>query len=778
MPLGLRDTTPAAEMPEPRVPAPLPAAEPRRALDSPRFLLLVILVLIGALAGFVWMARRSSDLSPMFLSEVVLYALSAIDLTMLLVLAFVLARNIVKLVVERRRALPFARFRAKLVAALLAMTLVPAVLVSIIGSEVIRTSADRWFSAPVDEVVAGASQIASDFYAERRADVVARAERIAQTMPPASVAQGDVPALQRALEPELRTSRARLVEIYRMAAPPAEGPGRGGAASAAPADVELLVGLETSSLPRDHVRASAARLALRAASGGRTEASEDPIDSGGVLARAAAPLRDASGRVIGAVVAAEHLDASVAESARRITIAYEQYTQAKVLRGPLQLVYVTFFLMMTLVILVSATWLGLYVAKRITKPVQQLAEGARAIGAGRLDHRIEPQSADELGSLVDAFNSMAAELRGSQRRLERSRLDLERKNLEVEERRRYIATVLDRIATGVVSMDANGSITTLNGAAARLLEIAPSAVGQSAFDLFTRDDLKPLRPLLAATIDRPHEPTAQEVTIGREGREIHLAAAATALVGAGGVVEGRVLVVDDVTPLIRAQRVAAWRDVARRLAHEIKNPLTPIQLSAERMKRHFRDAPPNARALVDECTTAIVTEVEALKNLVDEFAQFARMPAPRTVPSDLNALVDDALALYAGLFPQISLVRDFDRELPPVRVDAEQIRRVVINLVDNAIEALTASGLPEPAVTLSTQYDAANGLARLVVTDNGPGISPADRDKLFMPYYSTKLRGSGLGLAIVRRIVAEHGGNIEAADASPRGTRFVIELPV
>jgi two-component system, NtrC family, nitrogen regulation sensor histidine kinase NtrY len=767
MALGLRDTLPAGDSPGPSVPPPAPPAEPRRALDSPRFLVVIILILIAGLAFFVWMARRSTDLSPMFLSEVVLYALSAIDLTMLVVLGFVLARNILKLVVERRRALPFARFRAKLVAALLAMTLVPAVLVSIIGSEIIRTSADRWFSAPVDEVVAGANQIAGDFYAERRGDVVARVERLADTVPAPMLAPGDVPALQAMLGPELRTTRARLVELYRIAAGPSGA-----------SDVELVVGVETPSLPRDHVRASAAWLALRAVTSGRTEASEDVLDSGGVLVRAAAPVRDGEGRLAGAVVAGEHLDASVAENARRITTAFEQYNQAKVLRGPLQGVYVSFFVMMTLVILVSATWLGLYVAKRITRPVQQLAEGARAIGAGRLDYRIEPQSDDELGSLVVAFNTMAAELRGSQRRLDKSRVDLERKHLEVEERRRYIATVLDRIATGVVSMDADGAVTTINGAAARLLQVTPGVVGQSAFDLFAREDLRPLRPLVAATVDRPHEPTAQEVTLGREGREIHLAAAATALVGADGFVEGRVLVVDDVTPLIRAQRVAAWRDVARRLAHEIKNPLTPIQLSAERLKRHFRDAPPNARALVDECTTAIVTEVEALKNLVDEFAQFARMPAPRTVPTDLNALVDDALTLYAGLVTHIALERAFDASLPQVRVDPEQIRRVVINLVDNAIEALTSSGATEPTVRLSTAYDGANSLVRLVVADNGPGIPPADRDKLFMPYYSTKLRGSGLGLAIVRRIVAEHGGNIEAADESPRGTRFSIELPV
>jgi len=644
------------------------------------------------------------------------------------------------------------------------------VLVSIIGSEIIRTSAERWFSAPVDDVLAGANQIAGDYYAERRADIVARAERLAHTIPPGALTDADVPALQALLSAELRTSRARVVELYRLAPAPAGG-------TTGP-DAALVVSIETPALPRDHVRASASRLAVRAATGGVTETAEDAVDSGGLLMRAAAPLRDASGTVVGAVVAGEHLDDAVAGHARRITTAYEQYNQARVLRGPLQGVYLSFFLMMTLVILVSATWLGLYVAKRITRPVQQLADGARAIGAGRLDYRIEPENADELGSLVEAFNTMAAELRGSQRRLDRSRVELERKHLEVEERRRYIATVLDRIATGVVSMDPEGGVTTINGAAARLLELDQDAVGQSAFELFARADLLPLRPLLAATVDRPHEPTAQEVTIGREGREIHLAAAATALVGAGGHVEGRVLVVDDVTPLIRAQRVAAWRDVARRLAHEIKNPLTPIQLSAERLKRHFRDAPPNARSLVDECTTAIVTEVEALKNLVDEFAQFARMPAPRTVPSDLNALVEDALSLYAGLFPHIAIERALDQSLPPVRIDTEQIRRVMINLIDNAIEALNASGAEAPAVRVATSHDAANGVARLVVADNGPGIPAADRDKLFMPYYSTKLRGSGLGLAIVRRIVAEHGGSIEAADETPRGTRFVIELPV
>jgi nitrogen fixation/metabolism regulation signal transduction histidine kinase len=224
--------------------------------------------------------------------------------------------------------------------------------------------------------------------------------------------------------------------------------------------------------------------------------------------------------------------------------------------------------------------------------------------------------------------------------------------------------------------------------------------------------------------------------------------------------------------------------VARRLAHEIKNPLTPIQLCAERMRRHFGSAPPAARALVEECTTTIVGEVESLKNLVDEFAQFARMPAPRAVPSDLNSVLGDTLALYKDLFHEVRIERRFAEGLPAIRVDVEQIRRVVINLVDNAVEALGGgaaaarpSGEP-PTIVVGTHPDAANGVVRLTISDNGPGISAADRDKLFMPYYSTKRRGSGLGLAIVRRIIAEHGGSIEVTDNVPTGTVFTIELPM
>jgi two-component system nitrogen regulation sensor histidine kinase NtrY len=375
--------------------------------------------------------------------------------------------------------------------------------------------------------------------------------------------------------------------------------------------------------------------------------------------------------------------------------------------------------------------------------------------------------------LVEAFNSMAEELAGSRRKLERSAIDLERKTQEAEGRRRYIETILERIATGVVTIDAEGAVATVNAAAGRLLGLGPDALGQRAADLFARDDLAPLSAMLSTARGSSGAVPAQEVALLREGRDLHLAVVASPLPSEGAAAQGRVLVFDDVTPLIRSQKVAAWREVARRLAHEIKNPLTPIQLSAERLRRHFGAAPAPTLAFVDECTTTIIAEVESLKGLVDEFSQFARMPAPKAVPTPLHPLLDATLTLYDGLFAEVRIERRYAPELPLVRVDPEQIRRVVINLIDNAIEAMERRG----HITVETSLSTADTLVRIVIADDGPGIPIGDRDKLFLPYFSTKRRGSGLGLAIVRRIIAEHGGAIDVGDNLPRGTRFTIELP-
>ena len=756
----MRPTLPAR-----KTPVRQSAVERRPLRDNPRLILLGIVALIAALVAMTVLADQSAEMNPDFLTEVVVYALSAGVLMMLIALVFVLARNIVKLVVERRRGLPFSQFRAKLVLALLGLTIVPSVLVLLVGGQLIRNSTARWFAAPLETILKSASAVAQEYYRGRQVEVAAHAARIAQEVPLEALRTGNVAAIRRAIEADVRQGRVALVEVYQI---------RGGAP-------RPVVAVESPGLARLRNRGSADRLAARIASGSSDVTAHDALDDGGDLVRAGRLVRDGAGAPAGVVIASDLL--LVAQHSRRINEAYEGYMKLLVMRPALEGVYLSIFLMMTLMILISATWIGMYLAKRITRPIQALAAGAREIGAGRLDHRIEPETRDEFGSLVEAFNTMAGELAASQRKLERSRLDLERKHQEVEERRRYIETVLERIATGVVSIGPEGQIETVNSAAVRLLGVDAGVTGRPAEEVFDRDDLRPLQQIVRRAQGSPGGPPAQEVALTRDGREVHLTAAATQLQAEGSAPAGTVLVFDDVTPLIRTQRVAAWRDVARRLAHEIKNPLTPIQLSAERLRRQFAGAPPNARALIDECTSTIVTEVDSLKQLVDEFAQFARMPAPRAVPMDLNAVLSEITALYAGLFKHIVLERRFAEALPMVRIDAEQIRRVIINLVDNAVEALggAAAGLrPDgsaPSIELATGHDAVNGVVRVTVSDNGPGIPPEDREKLFLPYYSTKRRGSGLGLAIVRRIIAEHGGAIDVADNVPSGTLFTIELP-
>ncbi|MBI2189331.1 MAG: HAMP domain-containing protein [Acidobacteria bacterium] len=764
MALRLRETParPKPVAPPPRRSAAPPRRRPFR--DNTRLLLAGIAVLVAALVSLLALASRSATLAPDFLTEVVLYALSATNLTILVALGFVLARNIVKLLVEKRRALPFAHFRAKLVAVLLGMTLVPAVLVLLVGSELIRNSVDRWFNAPMDDVLSSANAIAGDYYQERQRLVGAEAERLARALGGLDLASSPAAAVRAVVAQDVEQQRLGRVDVYRLE-------------SAAGVERPLLipvVDVRNPSLPAPPTSGSTLRLAEQAAGGGDTTPSVQQLPDGGDLIQTAIAIPSSgNARPQGVIVASEYIASAFATRARRMTQAYEDYQQLRVLKQPLAGVYLSFFLMLTLMILVAATWMGLYIAKRITRPVQMLAAAANEIGAGHLDHRVEPETRDEFGSLIEAFNRMASDLSTSRRRLERSSIELEHKHRDVEARRRYVETILERIATGVVSVDTGGRVRTLNSAAARLLGLAATVCGLPVQSAFGSPELRPLAILIDEAARSREEALPQEVAIVRDGRELHLAVMTTPLRREDGVSDGLVLVIDDVTPLIRAQKVAAWREVARRLAHEIKNPLTPIQLCAERLRRHFTGAPEQTRALVDECTGTIVGEVESLKGLVDEFSQFARMPAPRAMATDLHALLTDVLGLYRGILTDVELRPRFAEQLPRVSVDPEQIRRVLINLIDNAVEAMEQRGV----IDIETHHAPAENLVRIVVADDGPGISASEREKLFLPYYSTKKRGSGLGLAIVRRIVAEHGGSIDVTDNTPRGTRFAIELP-
>jgi two-component system nitrogen regulation sensor histidine kinase NtrY len=455
---------------------PRPPRRPFR--DNPRLIVAGIAILLAALIGILYLAERTSRLSPDFQTEVVLYALSATNVMMLLALVVVLARNVVKLLVERRRAMPFVRFRAKLVFVLLGMTLIPAVLVLFVGSNVVLAAVGQWFNEPVEEVLSSASQIAADYYQDRQQTVAQQAARLARNLSQASLSSSDLRQVRDQLTRDVNDRRIEILQVYRV-----------DSRSGPPLAVVPLVDVAAPTVPQDWPRASADLLASRVANGGDEQPwILEPLSAGGDLVRAAGVIRSPSGEVVGVVVASDYLSGDLADRSRRMTQAYEQYTQLRVLRQPLAGVYLSFFVMVTLLILVSSTWMGFYLAKRITRPVQMLSVAAREIAQGRYDQHIEHEAADEFGSMIEAFNAMAAELASNRRRLERAAIDLERKNREVEARRRYIETILERVATGVVSIDPAGRIGTLNPAATRLLDVEPSSVGRPAVDVFGRAD--------------------------------------------------------------------------------------------------------------------------------------------------------------------------------------------------------------------------------------------------------------------------------------------------
>jgi two-component system nitrogen regulation sensor histidine kinase NtrY len=727
---------------------------PRPALrNNVRLALVCASSALGLLVAVQVLLRRSRDFSPDFLASVLLYGLTVLNLTLLLVLVFVLGRNLVRVVIERRRGALGARFRMRLMLVFLLMAIAPSLLLILVGSDLIQQAVDRWFNVDVERILSSSQTLAASLrqaVAERsrvHARALAREVETRRLLEPPG--QG---RLRRAVESRARELRMDLVSVHTR-------------------DAELLAVMDPR-LPAPYDAGSAEALAESALSGREAEATQ-PFGTG-ELVRAAIPVRDASGAVQGAVVVSTFLPGSVAAEAQEVQERYAKFRKTEAFKDPIKAVYLSLFLFPALLILFAAVWLSLYLARRITTPLRLVAEGAERIASGERRVRVDfPAGDDEFAALIASFNRMSERLARSEEEVEFSRAGLTRKNDELEERRRLTETVLETVGTGVLLADAEGTATAVNAAACQLLEVDGTVVGRALHDFLQGPGREPILVMVQRLLSGRASRQEREVQILSRGVDRHLAVTVVPLRGPAGSPPGAVVVVDDLTPLMRAQKVAAWGEVARKLAHEIKNPLTPIQLSAQRIRKAYLKSAPDLERVVTECTGAIVQEVEALKNLVDEFAQFARLPAVSLVPASLHQVVDQALSLYDGLFSGVRIDRRLAPDLPLLRLDPAQMKRVLINLVDNAIEATNRKG----TVVISTEFDRAQGRVRLGVADDGPGIALENRDRLFVPSFSTKRRGSGLGLAIVNRIVQEHQGIIRVEDNQPRGARFVVELP-
>jgi two-component system nitrogen regulation sensor histidine kinase NtrY len=707
------------------------------------FLLLAILV---AQASF-----NLKFISPDSNEQLLFFAgLSGLIFLVFVAMTIVLARNLLKLYAERRQGVAGSKFRTRLVVVSLLLSFLPVIAMFWFSYGLMNRSIDKWFSQPVEEVRADTAAMSALLYDYAGENAASEAQAIAQTDEfQRAFASGNFNDATQELQEHLPTLQGGFVLV-------------------------MAHGTVAAKLnPPAHWADMKDRFPVQAALRG-----EHPHFQWGQTDYlvAAALLRG------GAVLVAMPLPPKFAQTAKQIQDSQKRYIELAAKRKLFRRTYIGFLLLLTVLVLFASTWLALLLSKLVNRPVAALAAGTEAISKGQLDYRVDIRATDELAELVQSFNSMAEQLESSRRQIEASSRDVGAANEALEGRRRYIETVLESIPTGVISIDANRRVTLANAAFSRMFYVerseyvSPAAlVNLPLREVMPAEVLADLEPLLRRA-DRMGI-TAANMELGLPRAQLNVAVTVSALSHAERL--GYVLVFEDLSDLLRAQKQAAWREVARRVAHEIKNPLTPIALSAERIHRHLtRGAAPDAASLdvIRTCSETIGNAVESVRRLVDEFSALARFPASRPQPASLNQLVEGALMLFNGRLEGIRVRTELAHDLPAVMADPEAIKRAIANLVDNAAEAMQDAMLKE--ITISTSLVASRDAVELAVSDTGQGVSRDVKERLFLPYFSTKERGTGLGLAIVSRIVEDHRGSIRVEENKPFGSRFVVELPI
>jgi len=689
--------------------------------------------------------------------NVLVLALINLNLLLIIVCLFLVFRNVFKLWVERRIAVPGARLRSKLVLAFVALSLVPTLLLFLVAAGLITSSIENWFNRQIEEAIEESLEVAQTYYKNSASNALYYAEQISQIIKEEKLLnEENLPALTKLIHQKQHEYNLGVVEVFSST------------------NEELVRALNPQVPPADFTDPGSD--SIREALQGNRFTRISPIGKADLI-RGIVPVHSNwnPDDVVGVVVVNYYVPYSLVNKMKEINLSFEQYRNAKLLKGRIQTGYVLSLLLIALVIVFLATWAGFYIAKGITDPIKELAEATNRVAEGDLDVTISPGSSDEIGSLVRSFNMMTADLRQSQQTIRQANLDLQTSNQKLEQRRRYMEIVLANVTAGVISINSQGTITTINKFAEKLLRLQTDLIiGRNFREVLGPDYLPVVRDLLRDLISSGKTTIRRQINIDLPSNRLTLLVNVTTLKDENQEFMGTVVVFDDLTELLKAQRMAAWREVAKRIAHEIKNPLTPIQLSAQRLRRRYQGSIGGDDPVFDECTRMIINQVDELKTLVSEFSNFARMPASNPSRNNFNEVVAEALVLFQEGHREVSFNFQPDGSLPVFNLDREQMKRVVINLLDNAVAAVGPGG----AVELATNFNQALQLATLTVSDNGCGIPEEDKPRLFEPYFSTKKSGTGLGLAIVSTIVADHNGYIRVRDNEPRGTRFIVELPV
>ncbi|MFZ1941421.1 MAG: ATP-binding protein [Terracidiphilus sp.] len=718
----------------------------------------LLFALLGALQAFNLSEVRF--LNPETSGETLAFVgLTVLIFLLLMLLLTLLFRNILKLYADQSGSALGARLRTRLVVGAALIALIPAVCMFLFSFLLMNRSIDRWFSQPTADLREDADRVVLELAQYATGDAHVEAESIAAS----GVLDHEPAQLQQDLASHRITLEGGFAAVYdkdRHILATFQAP-----ASTSPAS--LLAWLDGQDKEGPLLQGSLVQILLPAA-----QRSDETVLRVSGRDYALGMATNASGRV---VVTALPVPQGLSQTTAQIRATAAEYRQLLRLRSRTRITYTLLLLLITVFVFFSSVWLALFLSKQVTRPVEALAAAMDEIAAGKYEYRVSTLATGEMADLIRSFNHMAADLDASRQLAESAQAQLTTANRAVEERRRELETIVETIPSGVVTLDPAGKVLQANRAFAALMGLPEDAV-------LAGEKIETLLPAecaddLAGVIRRGHRMGAAstEVEFHARGRTIHLAITSARLdLGRGQT--GSVLVVEDTTELLRAQRQLAWKEVAQQVAHEIKNPLTPIALSAERIGRHLDREQPNSSSIIRKCSEVILGCVGTLRTLVDQFSALAQFPSPQPRVCSMNQIVEEALSLFGGRLEGITVQRKLDPDLPAVMADPEAIRRALANLIDNAAEAMQGSLLR--VLSLETTVSDDGAAVEIAVSDTGPGITDEIRERLFLPYYSTKHRGTGLGLSIAAKIVQEHGGSISAESNMPKGARFLMRLPL
>ncbi|MDY0212915.1 MAG: ATP-binding protein [Desulfuromonadaceae bacterium] len=693
-------------------------------------------------------------------NNILVLALININILLIILFFFLIFRNILKLILERRRNTPGAKLRTRLVATFVSLSLIPTLLLFFASAAFITNSIESWFSTEVEKSLSESLSVAQTYYKNSATNALFYGDQLAHQIKEQKLLnESNLDNLRTLIHQKQQEYNLGVVEVFSSTH-------------------EELVRASNPDIPTADFTDPGSSTINEALKGQRftriTPTGKADLIRGIVPVYSNWNTED----VVGVVVINYHVPYSLVNKMEEISTTYQQYKESQQLKGKVKQGYIAILLLIALIIIFLATWFGLRIARSITVPIQELVTATNQISNDNLQVQLPPAGDDEIGQLIDSFGKMTTELSRERARIQHAHNELKNSNIELEQRRRYMEILLRNVTAGVISIDRFGILTTINKSAEHLLKIqADTVLGRKYADIVNEEQLSIVKSFLTELIKSGKETVKRQISLSIQGQQIILLLNATRLHDEHGNIMGTVIVFDDLTQLQKAQRMAAWREVARRIAHEIKNPLTPIQLSAQRLRRRYLDRFNNEDSVFDECTQTIINQVDDLKNLVNEFSNFARMPASNPAPEDINSIISDTMILYQQGHKDIQFKLNADTTIPNINVDREQLKRVIINLLDNAVHAVHEAEPPH-SITLRTELNRAMNMATLAICDTGCGIPDKDKPRLFEPYFSTKQSGTGLGLAIVATIISDHGGYIRVKDHPPCGTEIIIELPL